>query len=193
MSIIRVARRWGVNPQECVDDLVQETYLKLCADRCERLLRFALVHPEAVEAYVRTIAMNVANDYFKAEWTIKRGSGQVVQLLDTIEPKAEYSTLGGVESIQRDVLVHEIEVCLADCAKGRTKDRDQLIFRLHYRLGMSADDIASLSTLGLTVKGVESVLHRLTRAVRGRLAKPHDLGGEGPDSGPEGLGSANSF
>jgi DNA-directed RNA polymerase specialized sigma24 family protein len=166
--------------------------LKLCADRCERLYQFALKHPQAVEAYVRTIAMNVANDYFKAEWTRKRGGGHVVQLPDTIEPKAEDSSSGGLQSIQRDVLVHEIEVCLADCTKGRTQNRDQLIFRLHYRVGMSAEEIASLSTLGLSIKGVESVLHRLTQAVRRRLAKPPDLGGERPDSGPEGLGPVNS-
>src|SRR5579864_8958777 len=66
LSIIRAADQWGQAPQEIVDDLVQETFLKLCADRCCLLLEFTVQHPEAVAGYIKTIALNVARDYFKA-------------------------------------------------------------------------------------------------------------------------------
>src|SRR5689334_89996 len=76
ISIVRVAQKWGAIPQQVVDDLVQETYLKICADQCRSLLNFSTLHPEAVAGYVRTIALNVANDHFKALHSKKRGSGQ---------------------------------------------------------------------------------------------------------------------
>ena len=75
LSIIRTAYQWGEAPQPVVDDLVQETYLKLCADKCRLLLEFASRHPEAVAGYVKTMAVNVAHDYFKATHSQKRGSG----------------------------------------------------------------------------------------------------------------------
>ena len=75
-------------PQQVVDDLVQETYLKLCADKCRLLLRlFAIQHPEAVPGYIKTIAINVAHDHFKSLHSQKRGSGETAQLLEDFEPK----------------------------------------------------------------------------------------------------------
>jgi RNA polymerase sigma-70 factor (ECF subfamily) len=168
ISVMRVAKRWG--SMESAGDLVQDTYLKLCSDKCARLLAFASIHPELVEAYVRTIALNVANDFFKADRSWKRGRGEIVQLLDVIEPKASEAGAGGAERIQREILLQQIDRWLAEARDRTGNSRDQLIFWLHYRQGMTAQSIASLPALGLTVKGVESVLHRLTRQVRTRIA-----------------------
>jgi RNA polymerase sigma-70 factor (ECF subfamily) len=183
ISIIRVVRRYGASPNDFVDDLVQEAYLKLCSDKCNRLYEFSLVYPDAVEAYIRTIAVNVANDFFKAARSKKRGSGDVVQLLEKVEPKAQPSSAWGVEAIQREVLLREVDHCLQSGSRGSGRARDQSIFWLHYRQGMSADAIASLTSLGLSVKGVESVLQRLTRQLRGQIGKPPDKRPETP--GPE--------
>ena len=75
LSIVRVAHQWGTLPQQVVDDLVQDTYLKLCADKCRLLQEFAGQHPDAVLGYVKTIAVNLARDHFKALHSQKRGSG----------------------------------------------------------------------------------------------------------------------
>src|SRR5260370_35513049 len=66
LSIIRTAYQWGQAPRHLVDDLVQETYLKLCVSQCQLLLEFATQHPEAVPGYIKTISINGAPDYFKA-------------------------------------------------------------------------------------------------------------------------------
>src|SRR3954471_10617218 len=66
LSIVRAAYQWGAIPEQVVDDLVQETYLKLCSDRCCLLREFAVQHPEAVPGYIKTIAVNVARDHFKS-------------------------------------------------------------------------------------------------------------------------------
>src|ERR1022692_959708 len=75
-SILRTAWQWGGAPPHVVDDLVQETYLKLCANKCRLLGEFAAQHPEAIVGYIKTIAANLAHDHFKALHSQKRGSGQ---------------------------------------------------------------------------------------------------------------------
>src|SRR5258708_35068021 len=100
LSVLRIAYQWGGIPQQVVDDLVQETYLKLCADKCQLLRDFAVQHPEAVPGYIKTIAVNVAHDYFKALHSQKRGSGETAQLLEDVEPHAQSGDMGG-EAAQR--------------------------------------------------------------------------------------------
>jgi RNA polymerase sigma-70 factor, ECF subfamily len=42
LSLVRTFYQWGKIPQQVVDDLIQETYLKLCSDKCRLLLSFAI-------------------------------------------------------------------------------------------------------------------------------------------------------
>src|SRR6266568_1344965 len=157
LSIIRTAYQWNQPPQKVVDDLVQETYLKLCADKCQALLEFAVQHPEAVPGYVKTIAVNVTHDYFKSVHSQKRGGGDVGQPPEDVEPRAPEGSLGGQEAIEREVLLKQISQCLETCIEGPDRERDCLIFWLYYQQGLSAKAIAALPTVGLSGKGVESV------------------------------------
>jgi RNA polymerase sigma-70 factor, ECF subfamily len=53
LSIIRSLGDLGERPQKAAeDDLVQDTYLKPCADGCQVLLGFAIRHPEKIPAYI---------------------------------------------------------------------------------------------------------------------------------------------
>jgi hypothetical protein len=63
----------------------------------------------------------------------------------------------------------DIDVYLKSRACEPTFVRDYTIFWLYYREGMTAKAIAGVSSIGLTVKGVESTLLRLTRLVRTRF------------------------
>ena len=167
LSIIRTAYQWGQIPQQVADDLVQDTYLKLCTNRCRQLLEFAAEHPDdAILGYVKTIAVNVAHDYFKSIHAKKRGAGEVSQLTVDADPKAAPGMPGGQEAIEREVLVEQIDQCLDSCLQGPDRDRDRTIFWLYYQQGMSVKDIAALPTIGLSAKGVESVIGRLTRLLR---------------------------
>lgn len=193
LSIIRTAYQWGQAPRQVVDDLVQETYLKLCADKCRLLLDFAVQHPEAVPGYIKTIAVNVAHDYFKSAYSQKRGAGQAQQSLAEVDPKAKTHSLGGQGAMERQVLLKEIDECLGTCLVGPDQERDRLIFWLYYRQGMSAKAIAALPTVGLTAKGVESAIFRLTRLVRERIVNlpPDTNKGAGP--GQKGFRPAESY
>lgn len=169
LSVLRTACQWGEIPQQVVDDLVQETYLKLCVDKCRLLLDFAMRNPEAVTGYIKTIAINVARDHFKSLHSQKRGSGDTVQLSEDIEPEARPGSLGGPDAMEREVLLKQIDRSLESCSVGPDQERDRLIFWLHYQQGMSAKGIAALPTVGLTAKGVESAIFRLTRLVREQI------------------------
>jgi RNA polymerase sigma-70 factor, ECF subfamily len=192
LSIIRTARLWSGVPRQVLDDLVQETYLKLCADRCRLLHDFALRRPEAIVGYIRTMAANVAHDHFKSRYSQKRGAGQVQEGLETIDPKAGRESLGSPQEIEHQVLLKQIDQCLARCTAGADEDRDRLIFWLYYRHGMTAKAIASLPTIDLTAKGVESVILRLTRLVRQQIVgfRTAAAGGE-PDA--KGFPPAKSY
>lgn len=193
LSIIRAAYQWGQPPQQVVDDLVQDTYLKLCSDKCRLLSEFATRHPEAVPAYIKTIAVNVARDYFKALHSQKRGSGEVSQYLEGVEPKAQAGSLGGQEAIEREVLLKQINQCLENCSEGPERERDRLIFWLYYQQGMSAKAIAALPTVGLGAKGVESAILRLTRLVREQLTGLRVQGSESSQPGEKGFRPAESY
>lgn len=169
LSIVRAAYQWGQIPQQVADDLVQETYLKLCANRCRLLLEFATRHPEAIPGYIKTIAMNVARDHFKSLHSRKHGSGEIDQITDDAELEAKESSIGGEEAIEQELLLKQINHCLESCSQGPDQERDRVIFWLYYQQGLTAKDIAALPTVGLSPKGVESVIFRLTRLVREQM------------------------
>jgi RNA polymerase sigma-70 factor, ECF subfamily len=193
LSVLRTAYQWGELPQQVVDDLVQETYLKLCANKCRHLLDFAARNPEALTGYIKTIAVNVAHDHFKSLHSQKRGPGETAHSLEDIEPVAHGRDLGGRSAMEREVLLKEINGCLESCSQGPDQERDRLIFWLYYQQGLSAIAIAALPTVGLSAKGVESAIFRLTRLVRERIVGHRAATSAAPQTGEKGLRSAESY
>lgn len=116
------------------------------------------------------IATNVARDHFKARYSQKRGSGQG-QALSEVEPPAGADSPGSADTMEREVLLKQIDDCLATCTSGPDEERDRTIFWLYYRQGMTAKAIAALPTVGLSPKGVESAILRLTRQVREKMVE----------------------
>ena len=120
LSVIRTAHQWTDLPQQVVDDLVQETYLKLCTDRCRLLHAFAQEHPEAIGGYIKMIASNVAHDHFKALYSHKRGAGRDQESLSELDPAAGNSSLGSAEAIEQEILLKQIDDCVGElrCRPG---------------------------------------------------------------------------
>jgi RNA polymerase sigma-70 factor (ECF subfamily) len=193
LSILRIASRWGASPQQVVDDLAQETYLKLCADGCRLLRSFAEDHPDQVENYIRTIAINAAHDHFKSVYSKRRGSGKVAQLSEDADRMVESGSFGGHTIMEREVLLKEIDDCLQTYSTGPDQERDWLIFWLYYRQGISAREIADLPTVQLTAKGVESAIFRLTRLVRERVANLRNRASLGEGEGKKGSHASQSY
>jgi RNA polymerase sigma-70 factor, ECF subfamily len=171
LSIGNTACQWGKDPGQFIEDLLQETYLKLCADKCRLLLGFAAQHSDdMVRGYIKTIAINVAHDHFKSLHSQKRGAGETDQLIEGFEAAAGSGSLGGSGAMEREILLKQIDGHLQNCAAGSNQERDCLIFWFYYLQGMSAKAIAALATIKLTAKGVEAVIFRLVRCVREKIA-----------------------
>jgi RNA polymerase sigma-70 factor (ECF subfamily) len=163
----RVARRWGDSSPQVVDDLVQETYLKLCAGNFRILRSFKSQHPDAFYGYLKVVTANLVQDHFKAAHSGKRGSGKVEVAVD---PQITSAAVATAKSSERNILLQQVDGLLSRLAVGQHPERDRRVFWLYYRVGLTANAIASLPAIGLSTKGVESTILRLTRLLRQELA-----------------------
>ncbi|HEX7285278.1 MAG TPA: sigma-70 family RNA polymerase sigma factor [Candidatus Angelobacter sp.] len=166
--IVKRVRRRTIPHPSLVDDLVQETYLKLCANQRKALREFECDHENALFGFLKKVAHNVVEDHFRSSYSQKRGSGREEECLEDIT----FLTAAGrgpAEESEHNILIGRIARCLDECAQGPTYRRDSAIFWLYYRHGLTAKAISEIPAIGLTLKGVESTLLRLTRMVRGKL------------------------
>ena len=164
---LRVARRWGDSSPQVVDDLIQETYLKLCAANFRILRSFKSQHPDAFYGYLKVVTANLVHDQFKAAHSGKRGSGTSEVAVD---PQIASEGGASAKSSERRILLQQVDALLSKLAAGRHLERDRRVFWLYYRVGLTANAIASLPAIGLSTKGVESTILRLTRLLRHELA-----------------------
>jgi RNA polymerase sigma-70 factor (ECF subfamily) len=166
---LRTARRWGNPVPATIDDLVQETYLKLCRDRRRLLSEFRAHHPDAFQGYLSVVTANVVHDHFRALHSQKRGSGELEESLDESEAQDDAPRAGSPQDMERNLLLGELDGLLCSGLSETERKRDRTIFWLYYRYGLTAPAISRLPSVSLTVKGVESVIHRLTRLLSERL------------------------
>jgi RNA polymerase sigma-70 factor (ECF subfamily) len=168
--VVRVARRWGETRTQLLDELVQETYLKICQNRASLMHGFQSVREDAVFAYIKVFTANLVQDYFKSRNAKKRDGELRSETLESVECSSA-RVRPVVQLIERDLLVRQIETCLASLDLGANGDRDREIFWLYYRCGLPAREIASIETMGLSTKGVESTIGRITRELRTMLGE----------------------
>jgi DNA-directed RNA polymerase specialized sigma24 family protein len=155
--------RW-INPAD-VDDLVQETFLKICKDNFKVLRNFEFRHENALPAFLKVMAANVVEDYIRDKNSDKNGGGQVPDDIDNLlHPPSDRSN--AVNSIFNKLRMTEIEKCLQQRKDESSFDRDHKTFWLYFRNGFTAQEIFQLPDLGFkSVKGVESALLRLSKWV----------------------------
>jgi RNA polymerase sigma-70 factor (ECF subfamily) len=168
--VFRVAARWGESRSEVLEELVQETYLHLYANDRRVLREFTPQNDDAVFGFIKVVAANVTHDHLRACNAVKRGVERTTNT-DVESPERSAtppnSASGGIE---QHVLLGEIESCLEKLLTGDEAGKHKTIFWLYYRQGLSASAIAQVPAFGLSTKGVESVIHRVTRALREKLA-----------------------
>lgn len=187
--VLRTSARFGDRSAQVVDDLIQETYLKLCSSDFRILRSFSPTHAGSFLGFIKVIAANVVRDHFKASSALKRALGQFPRSEDPFADIAGGGA-GSPIAIEQSVLIQEIQKYLDDCTEGPDQDRNRTVFWLYYRAGLSAAAIAAIPSVGLSTKGVESVILRTTRELRLRLTAPKN----GPfDEVSEGVSSRNSL
>ncbi len=157
--VARTAMRWTEVSPALVDDLVQDTYLKLCTDEFRRLREFENRFEDAIYGFLKAVAYNVTMDHFKVRNATKRGS----QLMSKAEFDTALQSVPKADRVEERILLREIEELVDRITET---DRDKLVFLLYYRQGFTAKAISELPGIDLSEKGVESCILRLTRLLR---------------------------
>jgi RNA polymerase sigma-70 factor (ECF subfamily) len=180
-----VARIWhGRSTASVVDDIVQEVFLKLCEQERRVLRDFKPRGEDSFFALLRVVTASVANDYFRRQHSEKRGGKVVTMVLDEESSSVVPVAPEKDSEIQRAVLFSELDHKLRS-ATGTTAERDRTIFWLYYLQGLTADEIAGLPASGLSAKGVESALRRITTWLRKEL-EPSKADGPAEPAGEPG-------
>ena len=167
--IRRTAAPWGSPPLALVEDLAQVTYLKLWEGGRSLLRDFALQCPEGILGYLKRIAANATHDHFKHRHSLSSGGDELHVSTSDVEPVAGTEVHGSEERIAFQLFRSEIDEHLKRCLTGPDRERDRTIFWLYFRQGMSTREIASLPGIGLSTKGVGSVIERMKQSVRDQI------------------------
>ena len=165
--IINTVRRWKHPAPSLVDDLIQNTYVKLFDNDKKALRSIKNEYENAIFGFLKVVASNVVQDHFR-----KPGNKvDEVEVSDAVLPP------GPDERERREFLdkKDEVQRILAKLPQSETRERDLAIFWFFYEQGCTAKEISLMPHLKLTVKGVEAVILRLNRHLRG------ELGNENPE------------
>ena len=169
-AVLRTARQCGELSRQQVDDLVQDTYLKLCENDSQLLRSFRPQREGSIYRFLQVVTANVVHDWFKSARAAKRGVAQTETIDEPvqIDPKtADERSLGAV--IQR-LQLDQVDRTLTLVTAGKDQTRNRTIFWLRHQQGLTAHEIAAIASIGLTTEGVESVLMRLGAMLRGHFS-----------------------
>lgn len=158
--ILRYTRRVDL---DWVDNLVQETFLKIFKDDCKALRNFEFRHENALSCLLKVMAAHVVEDDIRKRNSDKVGGGQTLEDIDNmLQPPSD--DFRAVASMFNNLRMNEIENCLQRRKSEPNFVRDHKIFWLYYRNGFTALEISQLPDIGFkNVKGVESALLRLIK------------------------------
>lgn len=170
----RTARRhWPQAPRHLVDDLIQKTYLKLCADDCRLLRQFQSRHRDSIYGFLKVVAASVVLDHFKSERARKRDINQTAALSEQASLDRPATGSGSLLAIEEQVALRQIDEIVGELFTGEMLVRNRAIFWLNHRDGMTAHAIASIPWIGLNTKGVETVLRRMTHMIQSHIGTNH--------------------
>jgi RNA polymerase sigma-70 factor (ECF subfamily) len=161
-AVLRTARQWGEPSSSHLDDLIQDTYLKVC-DNDNRLLRsFQPQHEDSIYGFLKVVSANVVHDHFRSALAAKRGAGQAEAVLEPIHMDPKTAGADSFATVTQRLQLERVDKVLRQVTSGRDQERKRTIFWLRHRLGLTASEIAAFPSIGLTTEGVESVLLRLS-------------------------------
>jgi RNA polymerase sigma-70 factor, ECF subfamily len=174
-AVLRTARHWGEPPRSQLDDLIQDTYLKLCENDSRLLRLFRPRRKDSIYGFLKVVAANVVHDHFKSALALKRGAGQTNAITGPIQIDSNMAGTDSFHAMSRRIQLDQVDRVLRRVVEGKGQERKCTIFWLRHRQGLTASEIAAIPSIGLTTEGVESVLLRLAIMIRAHLVSsgPH--------------------
>ena len=171
LVVSRVSRMWmNFSSPAITDDIVQEIFLKLCEQERRILRDFEPRGEDSFMGLLRIVSASVANDYFRRLNSAKRGGKVVTSALAEDAPPNHAAIFRDDRKIQQAVLYSQLDKKMR-AAPQAIAERDRTIFWLYYRQGFTAEEIAGMTGAGLSPKGVESALRRVTKWVRAEIER----------------------
>ncbi|HZS26474.1 MAG TPA: sigma-70 family RNA polymerase sigma factor [Candidatus Angelobacter sp.] len=164
--ITKAVRRFGNVSHDLVDDLTQNVYLKLCADNFRALRNVEILQENAFLGFLKVVATHTVQDYFRHTAASKTGGTYELEAVEAAIPGDQGLRRDASSELERAILLERIDTILKTFLHEPNFARDRAIFWLYYRQGLPTKEIAALSDIKLSVKGVESVLLRLTRQLK---------------------------
>ncbi len=174
-AVLRTARHWGEPSRPQLDDLIQDTYLKLCENDSRLLRSFQPRHEDSIYGFLKVVAANVVHDRFKSALAAKRGAGQTEAIMEPVQMDPKTAGADSFDVVSHRLQLEQVDKILTQVTAGKDQERKRTIFWLRHRQGLTASEIAAIPSIGLTTEGVESVLMRLTAMIRGHVisSSPH--------------------
>ncbi len=176
-AVLRTAQRYEEPSRALLDDLVQDTYLKLCDHDRILLSSFRSRRDDSIYGFLKVVASNVVHDHWKSERAVKRGSGQTGPLGGTtpLHNLTKTSNTHTFDAVTQHIQLEHVEKILNLVTAGRGGEKKRAIFWLRHQQGLTAHEIAAIPEIGLTTEGVESILLRLSISIRNNLLSsgPH--------------------
>jgi RNA polymerase sigma-70 factor (ECF subfamily) len=172
LVVTRVARMWiNRSTPALVDDIVQEVYLKLCEQERRILREFEPRGEDSFLGLLRIVSTSVANDYFRRLYSAKRGGKVVISQFAGDGAPGQSAGNGDAVGMLRSVLLGQLDNLLRN-APEEVSDRDRHLFWLYYLQGLTAGEISISPGIGLSPKGVESALRRVSTWLRHQIEIP---------------------
>lgn len=161
----RVSAVWGDASEGTVSEIVQEVFLKLCEDERRILREFDDRGNDSFLKLLRMITASVGTDHFRRVRAEKRGGHSQSLPLESHLAANTVSDTKATAAVEWPSLIAQLDGLLK-LYPGTVSARDRNLFWLYYRQGLTADAISRIPAMGLSAKGVESALLRLTRLLR---------------------------
>ena len=162
-------------PDDLIEDLVQNVYIRLVEEGNRALNRFAGEHENSIFQYLSIIAINVVRDHFREGKALKRpklsfsldelmeNAGDAGMLKDAVS--IDGSAYGGSTSVS----IEDIEAAVKNSVSRKHRDRDLLIFKLRYCEGLTLEEIKTAMSLDISPIGIGSILNRIIGKLREKL------------------------
>lgn len=127
---------------------------------------------DSIYGFLKVVAANVVHDHYRSTLAVKRGAGQTSSssTREPVQINAKTAVDDSFDVATKRLQLEHIDKILRQVTAGKDQERKCTIFWLRHRQGLTASEIASIPSIGLTTEGVESMLMRLASMIRGHVA-----------------------
>jgi RNA polymerase sigma factor (sigma-70 family) len=188
LMLARECRRKNLNLANVLDDLTQNVYKRLVQKDCKALGDYEARTDGSIYKYLAVIAHSVVCEHWAWGKAQKR-DGREVSLdapVPSLPEEGDFLRLGDIirneepapdDNLIRESERQEIDQLLDKILPAKSKERDKMLFKLHFYEGFSPAQIAEQCGILLSEKRIGNIITDIKK----RLAQ-HLRGGQKPES-----------